>query len=258
MSLIKARLSDMTSEELFTEYKTTHDLKIKNELVLRYVHIVKNIAIQMRGVYNDLTQIDDIVNEGVIVLMNSIDKYDMNKNIKFESFISKRIRGLVIDIARKNDWVPRSIRKAAKSVDKAANELFIELGRMPTDDEMAERMNMSVEKYRKTLGDTNLMNVMSFEILIDNSDNGLPGSQLMSSNIETMPEHYLDAEELKAEIKAGLENLRYKEKLVISLHYVQGLNMKEIAEVLGVSEPRISQLHSNALRKLRIYLQGKL
>lgn len=255
---LKARLSDMTSEELFIEYKTTRDLKIKNELVLRYVHIVKNIAIQMRGVYNDLTQIDDIVNEGVIVLMNSIDKYDMDKNIKFESFISKRIRGLVIDIARKNDWVPRSIRKAAKCVDKTANELFIKLGRMPTDEEMADHMDMPIEKYRKLLGDTNLMNVVSFEILLEGSDNGMPGNQFMSSNTEMMPEHYLDNEELKKEMRAGLENLRDKEKLVISLHYVNGLNMKEIAKVLGVSEPRISQLHSNALRKLRIYLQGRL
>ncbi|MCI1930537.1 MAG: FliA/WhiG family RNA polymerase sigma factor [Clostridia bacterium] len=255
---LKEKLCDMTSEELFIEYKTTHNLKVRNELVLRYIHIVKNIAIQMRGVYNDLTQIDDIVNEGVIVLMNAIDKFDINKNIKFESFISKRIRGLVIDIARKNDWVPRSIRKAAKSVDKAANDLFIKFGRMPTDDEMADYMNMPIEKYRKVLGDTNLMNVLSFEILLDGAENGLPGNQVMSSNLESMPEHYLDTEELKMEMRAGFNNLRDKEKLVISLHYVQGLNMKEIAGVLGVSEPRISQLHSNALRKLRIYLQGRI
>ncbi len=255
---LKKKLEEMTNEELFIEYKATHDPEIKNELVLRYVHIVKSVAIKMRGVYNNLSQIDDIVNEGVIILMGSIDKYDIDKNIKFESFVSKRIRGLVIDIARKNDWVPRSVRKMSKDIDRATDELFIKLGRMPTDEEMAEHLNISVEKYNGSLGDTNLMNVLSFEMLLEETSGGLPRSQIVSNSLETMPEYYLDKEELKREVKKGLENLREKEKLVVSLHYVQGLNMKEIAGVIGVSEPRVSQLHSNALRKLRLYLKGKL
>lgn len=255
---LKKRTEEMTNEELFIEYKATHDLEIKKELVLRYVHIVKNVAIKMRGVYNNMSQIDDIVNEGVIVLMSSIDKFDVNKNIKFESFISKRIRGLVIDIARKNDWVPRSVRKMSKDIDKASNELFSKLGRTPTDEEMAEHLSVSVEKYNDILGDTNLMNVLSFEMLLEEASSGLPRSQIVSTNLEYMPEYYLDSVELKKEIKMGLESLREKERLVVSLHYVQGLNMKEIAGVLGVSEPRISQLHSNALRKLKVYLNDKL
>lgn len=255
---LKDKLEEMSNEELFIEYKATHDSEIKNELVLRYVHIVKNVAIKMRGVYNNSSQIDDIVNEGVIVLMSSIDKFDIDKNIKFESFISKRMRGLVIDIARKNDWVPRSVRKMSKDIDEATNNLFVKLGRIPTDEEIAEYLNVSVEKYNDCLGDTNLMNVLSFEMLLDETSGGMPRSQVMSSSLETMPEHYLDNVELKREVKKGLDGLREKEKMVVSLHYVQGLNMKEIASVLGVSEPRISQLHSNALRKLRIYLSGKL
>lgn len=255
---LKKCLGEMTNEELFIEYKATHDSEIKNELVLRYVHIVKSVAIKMRGVYNNLSQIDDIVNEGVIVLMSSIDKFDIDKNIKFESFVSKRIRGLVIDIARKNDWVPRSVRRMSKEIDRASDELFIKLGRMPTDEEMAEHLNVSVDKYNDCLGDTNLMNVLSFEMLLEETSGSMPRSQFTNSNIDTMPEHYLDNAELKREVKKGLESLREKEKLVVSLHYEKGLNMREIASVLGVSEPRVSQLHSNALRKLRIYLKGKL
>lgn len=255
---LKKNLEEITNEELFIEYKATHDLEIKNELVLRYVHIVKNVAIKMHGVYNNMSQIDDIVNEGVIVLMSSIDKFDIDKNIKFESFISKRMRGLVIDIARKNDWVPRSVRKMSKDIDEAANALYTELGRLPTDEEMAEYLNVSLEKYYDCLGDTNLMNVLSFEMLLDETSGVVPRGQIVNSSLETMPEYYLDNAEMKREVKKGLESLREKEKLVVSLHYVQGLNMKEIASILGVSEPRISQLHSNALRKLRIYLNGKL
>ncbi len=252
---MKKKRNEMTNEELFAEYKATGDLEIKNELVLRYVHIVRAVAIQMRGVYCDFTQIDDIINEGVLALMSSIDKYDMNMNVKFESFISKRIRGIVIDIARKNDWVPRSVRKAAKDMDKAMGALYTELGRMPSDEEIAAYLDISVEKYYENLQKTNLMNVLSFEMLIEETANGGYNNQIMNTNAETMPEHHLDSLELEQEIKRGLESLREKEKLVVSLHYVHDLNMKEIAAVLGVSEPRISQIHSNALKKLRLFLK---
>ncbi|WP_352400343.1 FliA/WhiG family RNA polymerase sigma factor [Anaerotignum sp.] len=253
--ILKKKFNEMTNEELFSEYKITGDLNIKNELVLRYVYIVKNVAIQMRGVYSEFTQVDDIVNEGVLALMSSIDKFDMDKNVKFESYISKRIRGIVIDIARKNDWVPRSVRKAAKDIDKATNSLFVELGRMPTDEEIAKYLNIPVEKYYDDLGKTNLMNVLSFEMLLEEAGNGRHNNQIINPNMETMPEYHLDNLELEREIKLGLESLREREKLVVSLHYVHDLNMKEIAAVLGVSEPRISQIHSNALRKLRLFLQ---
>lgn len=255
---LKEKLEEITSEELLCLYKSSGYTDIKKELVLRYVHIVKNVAIQMRGIYNDFAQIDDIVNEGVLVLMSSLDKFDINKNVKFESFISKRIRGLVIDIARKNDWIPRSVRKTAKDIDKATNVLYMQLGRMPTDMEIASYMNISVEKYQEDLGKTNLMNVLSYEMLLEEINNGKYSNQIMNSNMDSMPEKYLDNLEIEREIKSGLESLRENEKLVISLRYVQELNMKEIASVIGVSEPRISQIHSNAIRKLRIYLNGKL
>lgn len=246
---------EMTNEELFAEYKATGDLSMKNELVLRYVHIVRKMAMQMRGVYHDFAQLDDIVNEGVLALMTAIDKFDLDKNIKFESFIAKRMRGIVIDIARKNDWVPRSVRKTAKEMDRVSNALFYELGRTPTDEEIAARMNLSMEKYQEELGKTNLLNVLSFEVLLDEAGSGNYSHQIMNANRETMPEQHLDTLELEREIKAGLAGLRDNEKLVISLHYVQDLNMKEIASVLGVSEPRVSQIHANALKKLRRFLQ---
>ena len=124
--------------------------------------------------------------------------------------------------------------------------------------EIASYMNISVEKYQEDLGKTNLMNVLSYEMLLEEINNGKYSNQIMNSNMDSMPEKYLDNLEIEREIKSGLESLRENEKLVISLRYVQELNMKEIASVIGVSEPRISQIHSNAIRKLRIYLNGKL
>ncbi|HCT63708.1 MAG TPA: FliA/WhiG family RNA polymerase sigma factor [Lachnospiraceae bacterium] len=245
----------ITNEELFRIYKKTGNISIKHELVLRYLHIVRSIAIQMRGVYNDFTQLDDIVNEGVLAIIGAIDKFDIEKNIKFESYISKRMRGLVIDIARKNDWVSRNTRKNAKDIDKAANTLFTNLGRMPTHEEIADYLNVPIEKYQENLGKSNVMNVLSFEMLLQETIEGRMSGQVLNSDTDTMPEVCLDRTEMEQEIKKALGKLREREQLVVSLHYVQELSMKEIAVVLGVSEPRISQIHSNALRKLRVYMQ---
>ncbi|MDD3570862.1 MAG: FliA/WhiG family RNA polymerase sigma factor [Lachnospiraceae bacterium] len=245
----------ITNEELFRIYKKTGDISVKHELVLRYIHIVRSVAIQMRGVYNEFTQLDDIVNEGVLAIMSSIDKFDIDKNVKFESYISKRMRGLVIDIARKNDWVSRSTRKNAKDIDKAINVLFTELGRMPSNSEIAEYLKVPIEKYQEYVEKSNIMSVLSFEMLLQEAGEGRMGGQVLNLDTETMPEHCLDRTEMEEEIKKALGKLREREQLVVSLHYVQELSMKEIAVVLGVSEPRVSQIHSNALRKLRIYLQ---
>jgi len=248
------KFKDMSNEELFRSYRVTGDIAIKQELVLRYLYIVRSVAMQMRGVYSHFTQLEDIVSEGVLVLMTAIDKFDIEKKIKFESFISKRVRGLVIDIVRKHDWVPRSIRKMAKDIDKATTVLFTQLGRMPTNEEIAMLLHMPLEKYLEELGKTNVMSVVSFELLLEEGSGGKV-RQVLNTNPETIPECRLDQMEVEVEIKTGLQKLREKEQLVVSLHYVQELSMKEIATILGVSEPRVSQIHANALRKLRIFMQ---
>lgn len=248
-------MEDKTSEELLAEYKKTKDQKIKQELVLRYVYIVKNIAMQMRGVYVSFTQVDDIINEGVIALMAAIEKFDISKNVKFETYISKRIRGLIIDIARSQDWVPRSVRKSAKEIDNATNYLFNEFGRFPTDKEVANHLHISMEKYQEDLGKTNLFNFLSLETLLEEASGNKKAIHPLNTNSDTIPEQHLTNSEFELEIKKALETLRQNEQMVISLYYRKELSMKEIAEVLHVSEPRISQIHANAIRKLRIYVE---
>ena len=136
-------MESKTSEELLSDYRHSKDHMIKQEIVMRYVPMVRVIALSMKEVYSGFAQTDDIVNEGVIALMKSIDKYDPEKNVKFDTYINKRIKGLIIDMARKQDWVPRSIRKSAKELSEAVNELYTELGRMPRDEEIAEHLEIS-------------------------------------------------------------------------------------------------------------------
>ena len=176
-----------SNEELFAEYKRTKDQSIKQELVLRYVHIVRSVAVQMRGVYLGFSQIDDIINEGVLVIMSSIDKFDIARNVKFETYIAKRIRGLIIDIARKQDWVPRQVRKSAKSIEEAQNILYERLGRYPTDKEAADFLNISEKKYKEDLGKTNMFNILSLDMLLE-EDNPNKRSEQMPDNSDISPD----------------------------------------------------------------------
>jgi RNA polymerase sigma factor for flagellar operon FliA len=244
-----------TSEELLQEYAKTKNHKIKQELALRYIHIVRSIAMQMRGVYLSFAQIDDIINEGIIAIMAAIDKFDVDKNIKFETYISKRIRGLIIDIARKQDWVPRSIRKQAKDIDEANTVLYSQLGRFPTEQEVADYMQISIEKYKEGLMKTNVYNLLSLEKVLEEDSGNRMREQLVSGGSDSLPEYCLQNKETAQILKQGLETLRENEQMVVSLYYVKELSMREIATVLKVSEPRVSQIHSNAIRKLRIYMK---
>lgn len=250
---IPDELKEKTNEELLALYKAGKDQQVKQEIVLRYVYLVKNIAMKYRGVYASFTQLDDIVNEGIIALMAAVDKYDPDKNARFETFVSKRLKGLIIDIARKQDWIPRNVRRESKEVNDAIHTLYERLGRYPTNQEAADYLNMSLEKYQKVLGKSNLYNVISLDYFLW-EQNGEQNTESLVSR-ETPPEQKLEEKEFHSILKEGIMSLREKEQTVISLYYRKELTMKEIAAVMNLSEPRISQIHSNALAKLKVFLE---
>ncbi|MFR3730928.1 sigma-70 family RNA polymerase sigma factor, partial [Lacrimispora sp.] len=155
---------------------------------------------------------------------------------------------------RKQDWIPRSVRKNAKDLDNAAMELCNRLGRFPTPQETADHMNISLEKYQEALGKTNIYSVLSLDMVLEAGNENKKVLQLPAVNENDQPEdHYLQ-EEFKQVLVSAINNLKENEQKVISLYYMDELNMKEIAQVMRVSEPRISQIHSNAIQKLRLYL----
>ena len=244
----------LTNEELLTEYQKTGGLSLKQELVMRYVYIVRSIAIQMRDVYVSFAQIEDIVNEGVLVIMSALDKFDPEKNVKFETYISKRIKGMVIDMARKQDWIPRSVRKNARDIDEVTTKLYNELGRYPTPEEVAGHMNMSLEKYQEAQRKTTLFNVLSLDLVLDDGGESKKTVYLPSKNENEQPELNCLKKEAGEILAEGIRSLKENEQLVISLYYVEELNMKQIAEVMSISEPRVSQIHANAVKKLKTYL----
>lgn len=244
-----------SNEELLEEYKRTNSQMIKQELAYRYVYVVRSIAIQMRDVYIGFSQLEDIIQEGVIIVMNAIDKFEIEKNVKFETYISKRIRGMIIDLARKQDWIPRTVRKNVKDLEQANAELFVELGRTPTTQEIVEYMGITEEKYQKILAKTNLFHMLSLDMVIEEHSENPKTLQLPSVGEEEQPEQNYLKQEFRSVLEQSIIKLKENEQKVIALYYVEELNMKEIAKVMQVSEPRISQIHSQALKKLKEYIE---
>ena len=249
-------IEEMDTQQLLALYKQTGDQDLKWPLVLRYEGLVKSAALQVRGVYSSFAQVEDIVSEGILTLLSAVDKFDPDKGIKFETFVAKRIRGMIIDLARKQDWLPRNIRRRAKEIDQITAELLSDLGRQPTDDEIAARMDISPEKYRKDMASAALSNILSLDALIDAKELDGAKFELPSDDSAGQPETALQDRELLQILAQGVASLRKNEQIVLSLYYEKNLHMKEIAQVMEVSEPRISQIHARAIQKLRDHVEA--
>ena len=253
-TLTEAEIEAMATPDLLALYKRTGDETLKWPLVLRYEGLIKSAALQIRGVYSSFAQVDDIVSEGILTLLSAIDKFDPEKGIKFETYVAKRIRGMVIDMARKQDWLPRNIRQRAKEIDAAVSVLANELGRFPTDQEVAGRLGIPIDKYQKEAARVALSNTLSLDALMDARDMEGYRFEVSSEDPKLQPETVLEDRELQETLASGISALQENEQIVLSLYYAKNLHMKEIAQVMGVSEPRISQIHSRAIQKLREHM----
>lgn len=243
--------ANLSGEELLARYKESGDENLKWEIVLRYEHIVKYAAMQVRGIYSSFAEMEDIINEGLITLVKAIDKYDPEKGVKFETYVSKRIRGMVIDLARKQDWMPRNLRKRSKEIDEATTELANTLGRYPTSAEVAQLLEVPVEKYQKDVACIAMNNVISLEALMDVNEFENLHFEIASRDKNGMPDQMLEEQEIKDILVQAIDHLQENERLVLSLYYVENLLLRDIAQVMNVSEPRVSQLHTRAIGKLR-------
>lgn len=243
-------LEEKTNDELLLLYRENRSVEVRQELTMRYLYIVKAIAVQMRGVYEGSMEMEDIINEGVIAIIKGIDRYDPDMDNKFETFISRRIRGMIIDLMRKSDWMPRDYRRQHKAIENAKTQLTESLGRPPSYEEIAKELGMDEKKCRKIEQISTMANVLSLDMVMS-GDEDRQSVQLPSNDMSSQPEHsYLKGEELEI-LANAIRGLKEKEQMVISLYYVEELNMGQIAQVMQVSEPRISQIHSAAIHKLR-------
>lgn len=245
--------SQISTADLWLQYAQSKDHNIRNILVVQYSYIVKCIALKTVGRYQHFNSMDDIVNEGIIALLDAVEKFDPEKKVKFETYASIKVRGAMIDYIRKQDCFPRRLKRIAKNIIEAENELNHKLGRTPTDQELAGFLQVSLGEYEKMQAETCALNMLSFEEMIyekglENIEFSLAGDPIRG------PEQVVAEKELQDVLAQDIEQLNEKEKTVISLYYKEQLKIKEISSVMGISDSRVSQIHSNALRKLKKFL----
>ncbi len=237
-------------EKLWEVYKKTPKKEIKDKLIVGYAPLAKYIAGRMNVYLANNVEYDDLVSYGIFGLIDAVDKFNLTKNVKFETYATLRIRGSILDNIRKQDWIPRVLRQKQKQLEKALKELEAELGRFPNDEEIAKKLDIKVDEVTKLVQETNVASIISLD---DYTDQNYESNilEIKEDSSSMTPEKQVENEELKQMLKEAMEDLNEREKKLVFLYYFEELTLKEISKVLEVSESRISQLHSNILLKLR-------
>lgn len=238
-------------KKLWTEYDKSRTPELREKIILEYAPLVKLVAGRLSMYLGYNVEYDDLVSYGIFGLIDAIDKYDYAKEVKFETYASLRIRGAILDQIRKMDWIPRTIRQKQKRIDAVCKDIETRLGRSATDEEIALELGISDDEYLEWQSQMKITNVVSLnEYMEQGAEVPAEGNQFTTSRFDS-PEENIEKEELKKVLEESLEQLTEKEKKVILLYYYEDLTLKEISNVLEVSESRISQLHTRALQKMK-------
>ncbi|MBT5985438.1 MAG: FliA/WhiG family RNA polymerase sigma factor [Nitrospina sp.] len=230
----------------------------REEVIIRYSPMIKYVANRIAMRLPPHIEVDDLISVGVLGLMDAISKYDSSRGAKFKTYAEFRVRGAILDELRAMDWVPRSIRQKASSVDKVVQSLQVKLSRSPEDEEVAKEMGISLEQFHTTLNETKSIPVFSLDDLGIAKDSGEQQSLLdcLAGKADADPQTQIRLIELKEIIAKAIDTLPEKERLMVSLYYYEELTMKEIGAVLEITESRVSQIHSKAVYRLRTKLKA--
>jgi RNA polymerase sigma factor for flagellar operon FliA len=245
--VLNTHMEEPPVEALWEAFLATRSVEARNALLVRYAHLVKIIVNRLVPTHGRHAEYDDLINNGVIGLMDAIEKFDPGRMVKFETYASLRIRGEIIDHMRRQDWAPVSLRKKIKTVSYAMETLEERLGRPASEEELASFLGMDVQDLLKTLEATQSLNILYLEELKAGGDSG---REVSDGSGDTVSARY-EQKEMKEILANLIESLPEKERLVITLYYYEEMTMKEISATLGVTEPRVSQIHSKVLAKLR-------
>ena len=237
------------TEKLWQSYYSTGDKYIKEKIVENYIPLIKHIVNRMNISLPPYLEYEDLISYGIFGLMQAIERYDAKKGIKFETYAYARIKGSIIDELRKIDWVPQGIRKKVKILQNAFSELEQLLGRSVNDKDICDYLNITVKELHEIYTEvTAYSGILSFDDLIGHEDTGQPSNQ---------PDIQAEKEEVKEILGNAIDKLPSQENIVITLYYYEELSFKEIAEVLELSQGRISQLHTKAILRLRGHLSRR-
>jgi RNA polymerase sigma factor FliA len=257
---LETNLKAVELRDLWRRYKDSGDKNAREQLVLAYSPLVKYVAGRMSTGLPAHVEEADLISYGLLGLISAIERFDPSRQIKFETFAITRIKGSIIDELRSLDWVPRSVRAKAREIERVNSRLEHELRRAPTDEEMAEALEVTPEEYQESLTRISNSSVVALDELWTLSD--ASGDQV--SLLDTIqdpdavdPAAAMDATETKDRLAESIARLPEREKLVVALYYYENLTLREIGEVLGVTESRVSQLHTKAVMRLKSALAGE-
>ncbi|MDJ1132566.1 RNA polymerase sigma factor WhiG [Streptomyces iconiensis] len=246
-----------TLDELWRSYKATGDSRLREQLILHYSPLVKYVAGRVSvGLPANVEQAD-FVSSGVFGLIDAIEKFDPERSIKFETYAITRIRGAMIDELRALDWIPRSVRQKARAVERAYATLEAKLRRSPSEAEVASEMDIPVEELHGVFSQLSLANVVALEELLHVGGDGGDRLSLMDTLEDTAadnPVEVAEDRELRRLLARAINTLPDREKTVVTLYYYEGLTLAEIGQVLGVTESRVSQIHTKSVLQLRAKL----
>ncbi|MBD3167520.1 FliA/WhiG family RNA polymerase sigma factor [bacterium] len=247
--------ADKDSETLWELYAKSPSDELKDELVVRYIPLVEQVAGRAKIGLPQSVELSELVNSGVIGLISAIDNFEPGRGFKFETYAVQRIRGSIIDSLRDYDWMPRSIRSKTKRLEAALVKLEGELGRMPSDEEVADELEIDLDDYLSMMEEVKIASILSLDQTYPTADgetNTL--ADLLEDEDSSDVEGRFEWNEAKALAKQLIKGLSQQERLVIALYYYEELTLREIGDVLGISESRVSQVHS----KVILALKGKL
>ena len=235
--------------KLWKDYSNNPTPQLREKLILEYAPLVKLVAGRLSMYLGYNVEYDDLCGYGIFGLIDAIDKFDAKKDVKFETYASLRIRGSILDQIRKMDWIPRTVRQRQKQISSAIADIEAQTGKTASDEEIALALGISDEEYSGWQAQMNVTNLVSLDDFVEQGSDVADNRGLSSQ--PARPEEHLEQEELKQMLGEALNLLTEKERMVVVLYYYEELTLKEISNVLEVSESRVSQLHTKALGKMK-------
>jgi len=249
----KAEIERASEEELWKLYKKSHDSNIRDEIVRRYAFLAKSVVGKIAATLSKNVEFNDLLSYGTMGLLDAIEKFEPDKNFKFSTYAITRIRGSIYDELRAIDWIPRSVRQKTKELEAAYANLENKLGRTPKDAEIAREMGLTEEELNKVVLQVSGTSISSLNDVwsIGGDDDELAVIETVEGPQSLKPDLILQRSEVKGMIVEAINELPEKEKQIVVLYYYEDLTLKEIGQVLDLTESRVSQLHGKAMLRLR-------
>lgn len=245
----KEEKDNESKEKLWEEYQKNPTPKLREQLIIEYAQLVRLVAGRLSMYLGHNVEYDDLVSYGIFGLIDAIDKFNLEKNVKFETYASLRIRGAILDQIRKMDWIPRTVRQRQRKIDEAIKNIELRTGKTANDADLAKELSISEDELCSWQSQLKVTNVVSLDEFDESGPE--PVMDAAHNSHYAQPEEIVTQEELKTMLVKSLDNLTEKERRVIELYYYEDLTLKEISNILEVSESRVSQLHTKGLIKMR-------